>query len=220
MIKGAIFDIDGTLLDSMPVWVEAGERYLKSRGIVPERALGKKMFSMTMEEGARYLKETYQIPEGTTVIADGINRQIEKFYLYEAELKRGAEDFLAYLKEKPVRLTAATSSDRYLVEAAFLRLGVEKYFDKIFTCTETGAGKDEPKIYLEAAFCMGTKPEETLVFEDALHAIETSAASGFKTVGVYDASSGHRQEEIRRKAHIYIKEYRDFDTFWNSASVC
>lgn len=99
MIKGAIFDIDGTLLDSMPVWDEAGERYLKSRGIVPERALGKKMFSMTMEEGARYLKETYQIPEGTTVIADGINRQIEKFYLYEAELKRGRRTSLHILRE-------------------------------------------------------------------------------------------------------------------------
>ena len=220
MIKGAIFDIDGTLLDSMPVWDEAGERYLKSIGLAAEYGLGGKMFSMTMEEGARYLKEAYRIPDSTAGIVDGINRQIEEFYLYEAELKTGAEEYLNRLEEKSVRLTAATSSDRYLVEAAFVRLGIDRCFDGIFTCSEAGAGKDEPRIYLEAASCMGTKPEETLVFEDALHAIETSAASGFITVGVYDSSSEGQQEEICRKAQMYLKAFSDFDTFWKSASAC
>ena len=220
MIKGAIFDVDGTLLNSMPIWDEAGELYLKSRGIVPENGLGQKMFTMTMEEGAGYLKETYRLKESTEDIIKGVNRRIEEFYLYSVQLKPGAERFLACLRERSVRLTAATSSDRYLVEAAFARLGIEKYFEKIFTCTEVGAGKDKPKIYFEAAAHMGVDPEETLVFEDALHAINTSLSFGFKTVGIYDASSEKQQEEIRKKVHIYITEYQDFDSFWESASRC
>ena len=220
MIRGAIFDVDGTLLDSMPIWEEAGERYLTSREIVPERGLGQRLYPMTMEEGACYLKHTYGLPESTGDIINGINRQIEQFYRYSARLKPGAAEFLEGLRKKGVRLTAATSSDRHLIEAAFTRLGIGPYYERIFTCTEVGEGKDKPKIFREAAACMGTAPEETLVFEDALHAIDTSLGSGFKTVGVYDASSEDRQEEIRAKVHIYMSEYRAFDLFWESASRC
>ena len=93
---------------------------------------------------------------------------------------------------------AATSSDRRVVEGALKRLKIMDCFARIFTCTEIGAGKDQPDIYLAAAAFMGTRPEETWVFEDALYALETAKKAGFRTVGVFDAFSAGDQGRLRR----------------------
>lgn len=214
MIKGAIFDVDGTLLDSMHIWDEAGERYLRTKGITAEPDLGERIFAMTMEEAAQYLKQVYRLEECVKEITEGINRQIEEFYLNNAEIKPGVIEFLDELKKRNITLTAATATDRYLIEGAFARLGLDKYFDRIFTCTEVGAGKEKPTIYYEAAAYMATAPKETLVFEDALHAIHTSAKAEYKTVAVYDSSSEEKQEEIRQAADIYLRRYEGFELFW------
>lgn len=214
MIKGAIFDVDGTLLDSMHIWDEAGERYLRTKGITAEPDLGERIFAMTMEEAAQYLKQVYRLEECVKEITEGINRQIEEFYLNNAEIKPGVIEFLDELKKRNITLTAATATDRYLIEGAFARLGLDEYFSRIFTCTEAGAGKEKPTIYRKAAAYMATAPKETLVFEDALHAIHTSVKAGYKTVAVYDSSSGKNQEKIRQAADIYLRRYEGFELFW------
>ena len=111
-------------------------------------------------------------------------------------------------------MTVATSNNKEEVEAAFKRTGVSSYFERIFTCEEVGAGKTKPDIYLEAAKYMGTKPEETVVFEDVLHAVRTAKKAGFLVVGLYDEASKAEQKEIREEADWYCKKISELPDIW------
>lgn len=217
MIKGAIFDVDGTLLDSMSIWEDAGGRYLKSIGIEAEPGLGQRMFQMSLEESAAYIKERYHMEESAAEIVAGVLREVGEYYLYEAPLKPGAKDFLCELHEKKVPMVVATSNERKQIENAFERLGILSYFKHIFTCSEVAAGKTQPVIYQKAAEYLGTLPEETYVFEDVLHAIKTASKAGFKTVGVYDRFSEGDQEEIRNTVDFYLSDYSEYDRILNES---
>jgi HAD superfamily hydrolase (TIGR01509 family) len=219
MIEGVIFDLDGTLLDSMPVWDNAPEMYLNSIGIKAEPGLGKIMFPMSMTEGAEFLADRYSLDMDTDEIIAGINHTIEDFYYYQVQLKEGAEQFLKDMKQAGIKMVAATSSDRQVVERALKRLNAMNYIDRIFTCTEIGASKVKPDIYLAAAEYMGTLPRNTWVFEDSLHAIKTAKSAGFRTVGVYDASSMESLEEIKVISDIYLKKLDNFYSFLERASL-
>lgn len=218
MIEGAIFDMDGVLLDSMSAWKHTGELYLKTLGIRAEPGLDETLSPLSMEAGAAYLLERYSL-KGVDVpdITKGITEIIEGFYAEEAQVKPGVKGFLAELHKRAVPMTVATSSARTLAEAAFRRNGILQYFSRIFTCSEVGAGKVEPDIYLEAAGWMGTTPDKTWVFEDALHALETAGKAGFRLAGVYDDSGKEVQEKIRERCHIYLGEIMDFTYFYNIA---
>jgi len=211
MIKGAIFDLDGTVLNSMPVWDNAASMYLKSIGIEAEPGLDKIMFSMSMTEGAGYLRDRYGLDLDEDAIIAGINHAIEDFYYYQVPLKEGVKGFLEEMKQAGIKMVVATASDRHVVERALERLNVLSYFERIFTCTEIRAGKGKPDIYLAAAGYMGTFPEETLVFEDALYAIRTAKTAGFITVGVYDDSSKDDLEEIKKICDYFVYKPEDFN---------
>ena len=211
MNRGAIFDIDGTILDSMPIWENAGIMYLKELGIKADKDLGKKLFSVCMMEGALYLKDKFQLDMSIDEIAEGIVITIEDFYLHKVKLKEGVKQFLGDMKEAGIRMVAATSNERRIIEPALRRLNVIDYFEKIFTCSEIGVGKVKPDIFLACASFMGTEPKDTWVFEDALFAIKTAKKAGFKTVGVYDEFSKDHMDEIKRISDIYFEKLDDFD---------
>lgn len=217
MIAGAIFDLDGTILDSIPIWEQAAEVFLHSMGIEAEKGLGKTMFAMSMQQGAAFLKERYLSEWEVEAIIAGINRTIEDFYFAQVPLKDGAAEFLKAMKQAGIKMVAATSSDRRVVEGALKRLKIMDCFARIFTCTEIGAGKDQPDIYLAAAAFMGTRPEETWVFEDALYALETAKKAGFRTVGVFDAFSAGDQGKIKESSDFYLEKLADFDAFLQQA---
>lgn len=209
MIKGAIFDMDGTLLDSMPVWEHACERYLEKKGIVAEKNLSEILFSMSMGEGAEYVKEKYGLSETVDAIIDGVNAIVYEAYEKDVMPKPGVEAFLQQLQEAGIPMVVATSSDRAMAEVAFERIGLLPYFKQIFTCSEIGAGKSQPDIYFAAAECLGTKPEDTWVFEDACYAIETAKNAGFRAVGLFDATSEKDREQIQAIADVYAKSMED-----------
>ncbi|HML38677.1 MAG TPA: HAD family phosphatase [Bacillota bacterium] len=213
MIAGAIFDLDGTVLDSMKVWEDAPELYLESLGIKAEPGLGKTLFPMSMAEGAEFLKEHYCPDKDADAIIKGVNRIVRDFYFEQVRLKEGVGQFLKDLKQAGIKITAATTSDREFVEKALERLDILDCFDRIFTCTEIGAGKSQPDIFLAAAEYMETVPGSTWVFEDSLYAIKTAKKAGFRTVGVYDESAGEDQEEIRSLADIYLERLGDVAAF-------
>lgn len=209
MMRAAIFDVDGTILDSMGIWEDAGARYLRSIGKEPEEGLGRLLFPMTIEEGAAYVKERYHMVQSLPEIMQGVLDTVRDFYYEEAPLKNGVREFLEKLSENRIPAAAATSSEREHIEAAFERLGIRKYFREIFTCSEVGKGKSDPLIYLTAAGCLGEDPAETWVFEDALYALRTAGTAGFRTVGVYDRYGSGNEEELKRRADVYVRDFAD-----------
>lgn len=204
-MKGAIFDMDGTLLDSMQVWVHVGEQYLQNRGIEPEEGLGEVLFPMSMRDGAVYVKEKYGLPETSDTIVADMNAIVFAAYRDEVIPKPGVVAYLEALKKRGIPMAVATATDRPMVEAALARTGLAGYFKQIFTCTEIGAGKERPDIYLAAAEALGASPADTWVFEDALYAIKTAKAAGFYTVGLYDETSRNDQEAIAGCADCYVR---------------
>lgn len=210
MIKGAIFDIDGVLLDSMGIWDDLGARYLRSLDKIPEEGLNKILFSMSMEQGAEYLNEHYGLNKSVKETVDGIGKMLEDYYFYEVLLKPGAKEILEFLKSKSIKMAAATSSPRTHIEKALSRNGLLGYIDKIYTTSEVGVSKHSPDIYNLAADFLKTKSEETLVFEDSLYALNTAKEAGFVTVGVFDEKGESNQAELENQADLYLKKLDDF----------
>lgn len=224
-IKGAIFDVDGTLLDSMAIWQDAGVRYLESLGIQPSKELGEILYPMTIKEGAVYLQTTYALPLSVSEVIEGISKMVEDFYVYEVSLKEGAAEFLEMLFQKGIPMVLATSGIREHIEKAFQRLHISHYFTAMLTCTEVGAGKTAPLIYEQAETvlrsCQGgnrIERSEIYVFEDALYALETAKCAGFQTVAVYDRFSETDQKVLQEKADIYLSDMKKVELFWNQVS--
>ena len=134
MIKGAIFDVDGTLLDSMEIWEDVGVRYLNSIGIEAEPDLGTVLFTMSIQEGAAYVKEHYHLSQEPEEIVQGVLDIISNYYKKTALLKSGAKELLEKLDKHNIPMTVASSNNKKEIEMAFERLGIAKYFDRIFTC--------------------------------------------------------------------------------------
>ena len=130
MIKGAIFDLDGTLLDSMFIWDTIGEEYLRSLGKEPHEDLKETFMTLTLEEAAVYYREHYGVPLSVKEIVDGVNAMVEQTYRTKVTLKPGISEYLAWLKGNGVRMCVATVTDRYLVEETLDRLGVRHYFSE------------------------------------------------------------------------------------------
>ncbi len=210
MIKGIIFDFDGTLFDSMRIWVEAGELYLKSVGMTAEKDLWKKLKTMSLLQSAEYLKDAYSLPLSVENIMDGINKTVENFYFYHAMPKENVKDVISDLKKKGIKMCIATATDRYQVEAALRRCNILHYFDAIFTCTEVGHGKDEPYIFEIACETMETKKSETAVIEDAYHAAKTAKEAGFYVIGIYDRYE-KRTEELKELTDVYINNFSELN---------
>lgn len=146
MIKGAIFDIDGTLLDSMPVWENAGARYLATLGIKARSDLKERLDALSLPEGALYMQTEYKLSVTIEEILEGVNQVVKDFYFKEAVLKPGVCDLIQKLKKNQVRLIIATATDAEMAKSALIRNGIWKDFDGMITCEEAGAGKTSPKV--------------------------------------------------------------------------
>ena len=204
-IRGAIFDVDGTLLDSMFIWDTIGEAYLRSIGYQPKENLNETFKNMSLHQSARYYQTEYGVTLSIDEIMDGVNAMLERYYRFEVPLKPGVAELLERLRQDGVKLCIATATDRHLVEAALDRCGVLSCFGEIFTCNEVGHGKDEPDIFEAALRFLGTRREETLVFDDALYAVRTAKEAGFPVAAVYD-SHERSQAEVRARSDLYLED--------------
>ena len=218
MLKGLIFDFDGTLFDSMFIWDTAGEVYLRSIGKEPEADLQKVLKPMSLLQSAQYIREKYDIPLSVEEIMDGVNRTVEGFYFHTVEPKPGVIAFLEELHRRNIKTCIATATDRYQVEAALQRCNMLHFFSEIFTCTEVGSGKDRPDIFRKAMEHLQTDRSTTAVVEDAYHAVYTAKQDGFYVVGVHDLHES-RQQELLHLADVYLSDYFDLTNFWEFASA-
>lgn len=213
MIRGAVFDVDGTLLDSMSIWGTLGNDYLLSLGIEPRENLAERFQSYTTREAACYYRSQYGVTLSVEEILAGIDAMIADFYRNQAQIKPGVEQFLRELQNRDVKMCIATATDRHLVEAALDRCGILPYFAEVFTCSSVGHSKKEPHIYRYAQTYLGTAKEETYVFEDAFHAADTAASDGFPVIAVYDPSE-KQQTELKALAQVYLKDFEDTAAVW------
>lgn len=211
MIRGAIFDVDGTILDSMGIWDTIGNDYLLSLGIETEENLAETFSTFSLEESARYYQDNYNVELSVDEIIAGVNHLIETFYLERAELKSGVRKFLELLKRNGIKMTIATATDLPLIEGALKRCGVTEYFSEILTCSMVGKSKSHPDIYRTALEHLGTQKQDTYVFEDAFHAARTAHEDGFPVVGVFDPSESS-QKELKEVSDIFIESFENLES--------
>lgn len=209
-ISGAIFDLDGTLIDSMPLWDNLVKDFLAEHGVEAAEEEHKKIMTMTMDSSTRYIHENLLSQFSPEELKKQIEGKIWTAYSETLPIKHGVKPFLFALRNKGVRMCIATSSPRILAEAVLKRLNIMHYFCCILTCDELKTTKNTPDIYNRAIDILGTPNETTYVFEDAIHAIRTAKAAGFNVAAIEDESMKNFRDEIKALANMYIRDYDDF----------
>lgn len=207
--KAAIFDMDGTLIDSMYVWEKIDMDYLKMKGLCVPSDLRENIEHLSFIECACYFKKRFNLTDSVEKIMDDWNNMAYFEYSNKVELKPGAAEFLKRLKLAGIKVGLATSNCTLLLEAALKNNKVYDYFDEITQSDEVGKSKENPDIYLLAAKKLGVNPDECVVFEDILPAVKGAKKAGMKVVGVYDKSSDEYSTEIEKNADMFIYKYAE-----------
>ena len=215
MIKAAVFDLDGTLLDSSEMWENLPEIYLRTLNITPKPDLSRKLSELSLRESAELVRREYDIPFSAEEMVRQVTHLAEDFYKNEVRLKDGVPRLLTHLQRHCIKMCIATGNDVSLTASALSRLHIEDFFTDIFGCDDYG-GKNSPEVYLAAAESLFASPSETVVFEDSLFAVKTAKAAGFTTAAVRDISE-KKQDELRQTADYYAENIGDFtDIFCKS----
>ena len=179
----SIFDVDGTILDSMEVWNTLASQYVQSLGMVPEKNLDEIVSDMSLEQSATYLKNHYKINKQEERIISEVLSFISDFYEYEVNLMPGFKEFISHYDSINV---IGTSCDEELVKIALNRLAVLNYFEDIITCSKVNKSKNDPDFYLACAQVLKQRPEDIVVFEDADYCIDVARKIGFKVIKIKD----------------------------------
>lgn len=214
--KYAIFDMDGTLIDSMGYWKNLGREYLTLQGVTEKLdAIIEQIKPMTMTESAELFRTTFSLAGTRESIADEMNRMMNEHYRKDIPLKTGVKEYLKKLYLSGVKMCVASATDKELMQTCLERLGVDEYFEFLISCEEVGAGKRKPDVYIEAVKRLQKQNklllEEVAVYEDADYAIHTALEAGFYTIAVYDDSNIEKWEQLKAQTNEAIEN-------WNCAS--
>ena len=206
----AVFDLDGTLFDSMPFWNELDARFLKRRGVepVPEDYL-LAIAHLGAAETANYTIKRFGLDATPGELMTEWHNDAVRFYSEEVALKAGAADYLRFLKGRGVKLAVATASSRDIYMPALERCGIKELFSAYAEADECARKKGFPDVYELACSRMGASAAETVVFEDIYIAVKGAKAGGFRTVGVYDETSSRDEALIRAEADEYITGFTE-----------
>jgi len=214
-IKGAIFDMDGTLIDSLSfwgrLWEKIGEKYFSNRSFTPAAEVDKAVRTMIFKDAMTYFKSYYGINAGDDEFIGFCEEWVPEFYKTVATLKSGASELLEYLKNTGVKICLASASSRDVIDLALEYHGIADLFDFTISCAELGVGKEKPDIYLEALRLIGTNAKDTAVFEDSPVALATARSVGLKTVGIFDKHNVGI-DELRRISDIFVEENQSLFT--------
>lgn len=217
-MKGAIFDLDGTLLDSMWLWASLADNYLLSIGIEPPKDLGESLKDLTLREASTYMKKRFNIKKTFEEINEDMEKLLADFYGKRLQLKPYVLDILKEFNSKKIKMAIATATDEHLVTMALNRHDIKDYFEFIQTAENVGLSKSQPKYFKIAINRLGLKSEEVWVFEDALHCIVSAKKAGLKIVAVKDKSALDDLEKIKKLADIYIEDFSqlEVDKLWKN----
>lgn len=186
----AIFDMDGTLIDSMTFWRELAREYLLSKQVTGDiEQAAADIAYLTASESSRLLVRRFGLRESPETVAEEMNRMMEDHYRRDIPLKPGIRQLLNRLHREGVQMCVASATEEHLIRACLERLGVLELFSFVLSCETLHTHKREPRIFLEAAGRFGAEPGEVAVYEDALHAIRTAKDAGFYVAAVFDRES-------------------------------
>jgi len=211
--KYAIFDMDGTLTDSMGVWNRLAEEYITGLGYPYSPEVMERTAHLTLLDSAALFVQYYGLPKTPEQVAEEINALMEGHYRTDIPLKPGAKAMLERLRAAGCSMCVASSTSPDLIDICLRRLGVRDCFQFLLSAEEVGAGKDKPDVYLEAARRLGSVPAGTVVFEDVIFAARTAKSAGFPLVTVYDEYSKADQESLKELADRYILTWEDPELF-------
>lgn len=208
-MQGAIFDVDGTLLDSMTVWWDVLIDFFKSheKELTAEDAAEYK--ELTLDESIPVMIKLLNLNMSKEEVSDELKKMIVSKYEHTIPLKKNADDYIKSLHDKGIKIAIATSGYEELCRKAFTRLNIWKYIDACAFSSEVGVNKSNPDIYLLAAKRIGIPPEECVVFEDISAGICGAKKGGFKTCAVYDATNADETEALKQLSDHYITGWKD-----------
>ena len=202
--------MDGTIIDSMPVWKHAGSRYVRSLGITPEPELDDKIFHMNITQFIDYIKNTYSIDTPSETVFNDVNAQIVEQYRY-VTAKPGAPELLSALKSEGFILSLATASSEEIAKPVLSRLSVWELFDSKFC----NISKSKPDIFYEISANLGVKPCECCVVEDTAHSAESAKAAGMKILGVFDEITEYYQGSMEKISDLYYLTLNNTESILN-----
>lgn len=208
-IEAVIFDLDGSLADSMWIWSAIDVEYLGRFGITPPPDLQHLIGGKSFSETALFFKEKFSIPDELEQIKSDWNRMAWDKYSYDVKLKEGAHNFIKLCIEKKIKLGIATSNSRELVENFISVNRLNEHFDCIITGCDVAKGKPAPDIYLAAAKALGVSSQNCLVFEDIIPGIMAGKSAGMRVCAVYDEASKSQDDEKKVAADYYIHDFRE-----------
>jgi len=209
-VEAAIFDLDGTLIDSMWMWYRIDEEFLGQFGCPVPLDLQKSIEGMSFTETAEYFKERFTfLPYSVEQLKTIWNQMAYDKYAHEVTVKPGLMEYLEFLKKKGIKTGIGTSNSRELAETALDNLGLMPYFDSIRTSCEVEQGKPAPDIYLLVAKDLGVKPSNCLVFEDVPAGLAAGNSAGMTTCAVADIFSAHMEKEKRELSKFWVNDYME-----------
>ncbi len=210
-IKYAIFDADGTLLDSMHIWDTIDGAFLMMRGIVPREE--RIFMRYGYFNAVNHIINEYGVDMTPDEIRADVMNILRYYYDNVAKPKEGVKEFLQALRDNGVRCVVATATDRDIMRPALERLGLLEYFEEVFSTKDTGISKQDPHIYNLARDFLGAD-EDLFVFEDAAYAIDTAVKAGYRIIAIEDYSAENDREHIKKVSDYYVTSYSQmYDIF-------
>ena len=207
-MKGLIFDLDGTLLDSMPVWNNLLDTMLRKKGIIPPADLLDRTKTLGLESCTELVLNEFHLTDDPAVVYQMFQDEMEYQYCNNIPLKAGVREFLDAIHGK-IPMAVATATSRNLVEKALEHHNMAHYFQSVITVAEAGAGKHDPKVFLLAAEKFQLQAKDCVVFEDSLTAIRSANTVGFTTVAIYEESNPQEQDILQQEANYYVRNFMD-----------
>ena len=212
-IKAAIFDLDGTLLDSMDVWSRIDVEFLARRGLELPPDYTEAVSSRSFVEAARYTIERFGFPESVEEIMAEWTEMAREEYAEHIGLLPGAKETLLRLKRQGLKLGVATASQEQMFKPCLARNGILDWFDATCSVDEVGKGKNSPDVFLRTAEKLGVAPEECVVFDDVLPAVLSAKQAGMKVCAVYEKYSAGSRAEMEAAADWYLEKITDAPDF-------
>lgn len=208
-MTGAIFDVDGTILDSMQVWYKVTTNFFEMHNLVLTEEKAASYKEMTLDESLPQINEEFNLGMTNDEILEEFRQLIIHEYAFNIQLKPNIDIYLKKLHDSGVKIAVATSGYEGMCKSAFKRLDILKYIDAYAFSSEVGVNKGNPDIYLLAAERIGLKPQDCTVYEDIVLGLETARKAGFKTCAIYDDTNSYETQRLKQVSDRYITGWEE-----------